>query len=139
VCAAEKGGNQLIAPVTAQAIAESFRFNMARGIWWVALLVVMPDHLHALMKFPVEPGIDKAIGNWKHFLSRTHNIHWQRDFFEHRLRNDEQQIEKAHYIRMNPVRRGLVTEPEAWPFTWTFDDLKDSGGQGTGRPTGKDI
>ena len=95
----------------------------------------MPDHLHALMKFPIEPGIGKAIADWKHFVSRAHGIQWQRDFFEHRLRNDENRFEKAHYICMNPVRRGLVADPEAWPFKWTFDDRKEGGGQGTGRPT----
>lgn len=33
---------------------------------------------------------------------------WQRDFFDHRLRSIESAAEKAQYIRMNPVRAGLV-------------------------------
>ncbi len=124
VCAANKGGNQLAVPPIAKSIFESFVFNMKRGIWWAELLVIMPDHFHALMRFPVEPGIQKSLSDWKHYISRTCNIDWQRDFFEHRLRNDENHVEKAQYIRMNPVRKGLVAEMEEWSFTWTFDDLK---------------
>ena len=43
-------------------------------------------------------------------------VDWQRDFFDHRLRGWESAQEKATYIRMNPVRAGLVENPEDWPF-----------------------
>ena len=45
-------------------------------------------------------------------------IKWQRDFFEHRLRSDENWREKADYILANPVRKGLVTEVSQWPFVF---------------------
>jgi hypothetical protein len=35
------------------------------------------------------------------------------------LRNDENVIEKSHYIRMNPVRAGLIDKPESWPYVWS--------------------
>jgi len=35
------------------------------------------------------------------------------------LRSNENRIEKAHYIRMNPVRKGLCQTPEEWPYCWT--------------------
>ena len=89
VCAMPKGRNQLASSTTADSIAESFKFNMERGIWWVNLLLVMPDHLHAMMRFPDDPGIRKSISDWKHYIYRTYRIEWQRDFFEHRLRDDE--------------------------------------------------
>ncbi len=123
LCTIPKGRNQLATPLVAKSIAESFKFNMDRGIWWVELLVVMPDHLHALMRFPVAPGVRVTFSRWKHFLARTCQVEWQRDFFEHRLRDDENHVEKAYYIRMNPVRGGLVARPEEWPYAWTCDDL----------------
>ena len=135
VCATPKGRNQLATPEIADRIVESFKFNTSRQLWWGDLLLVMPDHIHALMRFPAEPGIRKSILDWKHFLTRTCKIEWQRDFFEHRLRDDENHAEKASYIRMNPVRGGLVAKPEEWPFVWTFDNLAQDGGQGTDRPT----
>jgi len=45
-------------------------------------------------------------------------IGWQRDFFDHRLRKNEAYLEKAAYIRMNPVRAGLVASAEDWPYVW---------------------
>jgi putative transposase len=43
---------------------------------------------------------------------------WQRGFFDHRLRADESFEEKATYVRMNPVRKGLVGRPDDWPHLW---------------------
>jgi mono/diheme cytochrome c family protein len=37
------------------------------------------------------------------------------------LRKDESYREKADYIRANPVRAGLVTRPEDWPYFWQAD------------------
>ena len=130
ICTEPRGRNHLANPFVADSIAKSFRHNMNRGIWWADVLLVMPDHIHALMKFPADPGIRKSLSDWKHFLARTCQIEWQRDFFEHRLRDDENHIEKAHYVRMNPVRGGLVEKPEDWPFVWTFEDEEQDGGQG---------
>jgi putative transposase len=121
LCANPKGRNQLAQPIIANAIFESFLFNMNRGTWWADLLVLMPDHLHALMYFAPDAGIKKSITTWKHYISRSCHIDWQRDFFEHRLRNDENYTEKASYIRMNPVRAELACSPDEWPYAWTFE------------------
>lgn len=59
------------------------------------------------------------MSDWKHFTARTLGIEWQRDFFDHRLRH-RSFVEKAHYIRMNPVRAGLVEKLEEWPYVWTM-------------------
>jgi hypothetical protein len=40
----------------------------------------------------------------------------QRDYFEHRLRHDESAAEKFAYILANPVRGGLVSAEEEWPW-----------------------
>jgi hypothetical protein len=45
-------------------------------------------------------------------------VHWQEDFFEHRLRNDETARQKGDYILANPVRAGLVAKPGDWPHVW---------------------
>jgi hypothetical protein len=60
-------------------------------------------------------------------------IEWQERFFDQRLRSNESLAEKAGYIRMNPVRAGLVGSPEAW--THIFDPLVEPGSAGTPRPT----
>ncbi len=60
----------------------------------------------------------KVVTNWKSLLARKGGIHWQRDFFDHRLRNDESWEQKADYIRLNPVRAGLIADPQDWKFAW---------------------
>ena len=82
------------------------------------LLLLMPDHLHAIMSFSPEVGMAKSINDWKRYTCVQGRIDWQRDFFDHRLRKDESYIEKAHYIRMNPVRVGLCQAHEKWPYVW---------------------
>lgn len=99
---------------------DSVQFTATRGLWWPRLFVVMPDHIHGLFCFNRDTGILKVIRDWKHYTARRMAIPWQRDFFEHRLRHDESLDEKAHYIRMNPVRRGLCASPEDWHFTWSM-------------------
>jgi len=42
---------------------------------------------------------------------------WQRGFFDHVLRNDESYGHKWNYVRENPVRAGLVTKADDWPYS----------------------
>jgi hypothetical protein len=41
---------------------------------------------------------------------------WQRSYFEHVLRDDEDSFQVARYILENPVRTGMVRNPEDYPF-----------------------
>ena len=41
---------------------------------------------------------------------------WQKGYYEHVLREDEDSKEIAHYIIANPVRAGLVQSPDDYPF-----------------------
>jgi putative transposase len=76
----------------------------------------MPDHLHMLASFGPDLGMKRVIANWKRYTANHAGIHWQRDFFDHRLRNDESFDEKAAYILENPVRAGLAHRVEDWPY-----------------------
>src|SRR4029453_6454760 len=67
----------------------------------------MPDHLHAIIAFPRDPGMETTVKNWKKFAAGKHGVDWQRDFFDHRLRDHHELDEKSSYILMNPVRKGL--------------------------------
>jgi len=76
----------------------------------------MPDHLHALLAIPAEEGLASVVRNWKRFVAKQAGVKWQDGFFDHRLRSNESFQEKADYIRMNPVRANLVTQPGEWPY-----------------------
>ena len=86
------------------------------------MLLLMPDHLHAILAFPRDPGMKTTVENWKKFLAREHGIAWQRDFFDHRLRSSNEETEKRDYILMNPVRKGCCERAEDWPWVYRPND-----------------
>ena len=118
LCCTPRRQNQLCTPLIAAAIFESVRFRHERHDWFARLILLMPDHLHALVTFPVDQPMSQAIRLWKGYLARHHGIAWQRDFFDHRIRSGESWEEKAHYIRQNPVRAGLAAKADEWPYVW---------------------
>jgi REP element-mobilizing transposase RayT len=119
VCCQTRGANQLCnSPVAEQLLAAVHHYHTQLR-WHVSLWLLMPDHLHALVSCPRSEDLAKVVAAWKRFTARETGIVWQRGFFDHRLRGDESWEEKAHYIRMNPVRKGFVAEPEIWPHVWS--------------------
>lgn len=78
----------------------------------------MPDHVHLLVRFAPDPGMQRVMAAWKRYTARHLGLQWQRDFFDHRLRNDRAVRRTADYIRLNPVRAGLIEEAAAWPYVW---------------------
>src|SRR5919198_4767590 len=121
VCCEPRSKNQLCYPKIARAIFDSVEFRNRKRVWYARLVCLMPDHLHALVSFPYECPMKQIIADWKRFLATELQIEWQRDFFDHRLRKEESYREKANYILANPVRAGLMTSSEEWPYFWVAD------------------
>jgi len=80
------------------------------------LVLAMPDHLHGLIAFPGIKSMTRVMADFNTWVAKSAEVQWQRDFFEHRLRGMESAAEKANYNRNNPVRAGLVSRPEDWPY-----------------------
>ena len=118
ICCHKRGENQLCYDERANLLIEAFRFRQQRGDLWLHLLLLMPDHLHAIVSFSPLVGMEKCITDWKRYTARGIGVQWQRDFFDHRLRSDESHVEKAYYIRMNPVRAGYVSDSDKWKYVW---------------------
>ena len=114
---------QLCLDEVADGIFETVAHRYKSGEWWVSLFLLMPDHCHALMSFPPEVIMRDSITNWKRYTATKLGIEWQRDFFDHRIRNNENLDEKAAYIRMNPVRKGLCERPEGWKYVRGYEDF----------------
>jgi putative transposase len=115
--------NRLCNPKTGPVVLDAAAHYHEKSIWHCRLCLLMPDHLHAIIAFPREPGIKTVLSNWKRFLTAKHRIPWQRDFFDHRLRDEHQLGEKTSYILMNPVRKGLCQRPEDWRWIFRPDYL----------------
>jgi putative transposase len=124
ICCADRSKNSLAHPAAFDAMASAWNHYAITGRAWTRLFLAMPDHLHALISFSTEEGIPQVIRDWKRFTAKTISLTWQAGFFDHRLRNDSAFDEKAAYIRANPVRAGLVSAPEHWPYIWTPADAQ---------------
>jgi putative transposase len=118
ICCTPKGEDQLCNAELAAGVFESVAFRQTRGDWWVQLLLLMPDHLHVLVSFPSDKDMTATIPQWKEFVAKKSGVRWQRDFFDHRLRDNESLRDKVDYILNNPVRRGLIARAEDWPYVW---------------------
>ena len=99
-------------------ILDSVAFYQTKRIWNCRLMLLMPDHLHALLSFNPEKEMSKVIGAWKHYHVTQLGVCWQQGSFDHRIRSDESIDEKALYIRANPVVVGLCEKALDWPWFW---------------------
>ena len=97
--------------------------------------VVMPEHVHLLLSEPENGILSDAI----HFLklssskrSRSqvsaqkkganlgHEVlgpFWQKRYYDRNVRDNREFIAALKYIHRNPVKRGLVEQPEDWPWS----------------------
>jgi REP element-mobilizing transposase RayT len=120
ICCKDRGQNQLCRPDVAKYILGSVAYRQQSRLWFARLVLLMPDHVHMLVAFPDVINMTATVRGWKSYIARRHGIRWQRDFFDHRIRNGESWEKKAHYIRQNPIRAGLVNEAGIWPYVWDF-------------------
>ncbi|HKO36603.1 MAG TPA: transposase [Pyrinomonadaceae bacterium] len=105
---------------------KNLRVQLSFGVF---IYCLMPNHFHALFG-PRESAktLGSICGAFKSLSTRHYwNWHrgklWQRQFFDHIIRNQQDFEETVEYIRMNPVRRGLVADPAEWPYTGRLDYL----------------
>jgi putative transposase len=83
----------------------------------------MANHVHVLMR-PLVP-LSKALMNIKSASARAANAElgrsgrhfWQDESYDHWVRSERERGLIIRYIHHNPVTAGLVTEPEAWPWS----------------------
>ncbi|MEY3773267.1 MAG: hypothetical protein RLZZ129_47 [Verrucomicrobiota bacterium] len=116
ICCEIRGKNQLCLPDVAETQFAAARHYHESQDWFLRLMLLMPDHLHALIAPAPDLKLHELVGNWKRYVTGQAGIGWQKNFFDHRLRSDESWEEKAAYIRANPVRAGLMRENETWPY-----------------------
>jgi putative transposase len=89
----------------------------------VGRYVILADHLHFFVALPSDIRLGDWIGALKRVLanslehSGSSDPIWQRGFFDHLLRSSESYSEKWQYVRENPVRAGLVSQANDWPYS----------------------
>jgi putative transposase len=82
----------------------------------------MPDHVHFLVAGGQEADLWNFIHQFKqasgfNFKRKTGKKLWQRSFYEHVLREEEDVSQVCLYIFQNPMEAGLVKDFREWPFS----------------------
>ena len=103
---------------------------------------VMPNHVHALVHVWQTP-LWKMTQSWKHFVQTQANrllaerrppvrrdgekkrnepcrrpaLHWQREYWDTFMRDEEQERKAVRYIESNPVKARLCRVDKDWPFS----------------------
>ena len=88
----------------------------------VAGYVLMPEHVHLLVGEPPVSSLSIALQVLKQNISRQLKRQgdvrfWQRRYYDFNVHSEFKRLEKLHYMHSNPVRRGLVTKPDDWPWS----------------------
>ena len=102
-------------------LAESREYQR-RGVWCLALMLVMPDHVHFIVHGPSggRP-LPRLIGDFKRLVTSRYGLRFQRNFWDTRIRDEAHYAEKFRYVCNNPVRKGLCACACDWPYVIAFD------------------
>jgi len=102
-------------------VLDTIRWLRDANRFAVDAAVVMPDHLHLigqLGKFTLA----RTMHTLKSYSARriaaagVATPVWQKGYYDHALRDDEDYRSKVQYVLENPVRAGLVSRAERYPF-----------------------
>lgn len=93
--------------------------------YFLECAVVMPDHVHMIFWPYEEWSLSRITHRLKsvsaHEMNRssaTIGHIWQHESFDHIIRSGESLIKKIEYVCQNPVRAGLVSNPEEYRWLW---------------------
>lgn len=113
-------------------LRDAFHIARRERPFTIDAIEILPDHLHAIFALP--PDDADFSGRWRrikgHFsaalidagtrLKRNANgglALWQRRFWEHTIRDENDFARHVDYIHFNPVKHGLVSRVCDWPHS----------------------
>jgi len=113
-------------------LRDAFRVARKERPFGIEAIVILPDHLHVVMKLPLDDA-DFA-GRWRRIkgyfssgllqsginLPRHANGElalWQRRYWEHTIRDEDDFAHHVDYVHFNPVKHGYVRSVGDWPHS----------------------
>ena len=99
----------------------------------IVAMAVLPEHLHAIWRLPpgdadyplrwsqIKAGFSRRLPKDERIRTtrqtkRERGI-WQRRYWEHQIRDEDDLARHVDYIHYNPVKHGLVSRPADWPHS----------------------
>lgn len=80
---------------------------------------VMPNHVHVVFSPLAGNGLSEIVHSWKSFSGLQANrllgrsgAFWQREYFDHLVRNEASLLRMIRYVKENPAKAGL----KRWPW-----------------------
>ena len=74
----------------------------------------MPNHVHVVIKAYSNYDLETILHSWKSFTSTAANkilerkgVFWQREYYDHLIRNEKDFIRIVEYVLDNPLKAGL--------------------------------
>jgi putative transposase len=111
-------------------LRNAFRTAIKKFPFLIEGIVILPDHLHCIWKLPEnDSDFSKRWTCIKHYFStgmtgvlnqRREKEIWQKRFWEHLVRDEEDFLRCLEYIYYNPVKHGYV----ASPFDWLWSSFR---------------
>jgi REP element-mobilizing transposase RayT len=125
------GACHLRRPDIAQMIAEALR-HFDGEQYLLDDWVVMPNHVHVILWPMPNFSLSEILKSRKRRTARQANLilgstgetFWQRESYDHWIRNDEEKSRIRRYIRMNTVKAGLCQAPEDWKWSSAWPGWK---------------
>ncbi|OQK17959.1 transposase [Methyloprofundus sedimenti] len=122
-------------------LRSAFRLCLLRYPFEIEAIVVLPDHLHTIWRLPegdadfskrwmvikrkFSSGLPSTAVSQSKVKKREKGI-WQRRFWEHCIRNEDDWRRHVDYIHFNPVKHGYVDKPGDWLYS-SFQKAVDQG------------
>ena len=80
---------------------------------------LMSNHVHLLVTEPERTNLSTAIQVIKQRFSRTRpeEFGWEPRYHDFNVFTEAKRIEKIRYMHRNPVKAGLVEEPDQWQWS----------------------
>ncbi|HEX5353704.1 MAG TPA: transposase [Rhodanobacteraceae bacterium] len=119
----------LASPSAVQTLRESIATVRHILPFTINAWVVLPDHMHAIWVLPDgDSGYSTRWGRIKAEFTRCSGIQhisgrglhadvWQPRFREHLIRNERDAAAHMDFLHFNPVKHGLVTRVQDWPYS----------------------
>ncbi len=85
---------------------------------------LMPNHVHVVIEMLQGAVLGDIVGSWKSYTGRRANQKvgrfgpfWHADYFDRYMRDEDHLQRTIGYVENNPVKAGLVKEPENWVWS----------------------
>ena len=126
----------LTEPAARAALRDAVKQTRRQCAFAIDAWVLLPEHIHCIWTLPAgDADFSKRWGLIKAGFSKcmkdklstadvtvSRNRHreasiWQRRFWEHQIRDEEDFRRHMDYIHFNPVKHGLVGSASDWPYS----------------------